>query len=295
MARSPKRLVGPVAIATGPATVYTTPAGGALIRQLHVLNQTGSPATFTLSIGTDATGTRLYKDYSLGANTEADFWEYMPLADSEVVQLASGTNNALIITIGGDLVSASGSGLVAEGRSKNTFDTALCLPGVAMIGRATAVLTADVTYYGPFILQTQVTADRIAAEVTSAGAAGKVIRMGIYNADFDWQPTTLVVDGGTIAADSATVQTVTISQVLVPGRYLLALNSNGTPTVRSIQGGNLMGLQSTLSAFPFFSRAARALEAIAATAFPNPGNAWSNYTGSAVGFDYYNFIRLTTP
>ena len=52
MGKSPSRLAGPAVIATGPATIYTVPALTLTIaRQIHIQNPSGSPVTFTLSIG----------------------------------------------------------------------------------------------------------------------------------------------------------------------------------------------------------------------------------------------------
>jgi hypothetical protein len=68
MARTPKRIVGPALVATGPTTVYTVPAlTKAVIRHIHVSNPSGSPVTLTLSIGADAAGTRLMSTYSIPA------------------------------------------------------------------------------------------------------------------------------------------------------------------------------------------------------------------------------------
>ncbi len=109
MAKTAKRLVGPVVIATGPATVYTVPAlTKTIVRQIHVQNPSGSPVTFTLSIGTDAAGTRLWDAFSIPAaaagvnDSVRDFFMYMVVDAAEIVQLAAGTNNILVITIFGD-------------------------------------------------------------------------------------------------------------------------------------------------------------------------------------------------
>lgn len=109
MARTPKRLVGPVAIATGPATIYTTPAATkTIVKHIHVQNPSGSIVTFTLTIGADAAGKRLYDAFSIpaagaGVTTNViDIWTYEVLEATEVIQAASGTNNILVITIDGD-------------------------------------------------------------------------------------------------------------------------------------------------------------------------------------------------
>ena len=102
MARIPKRLYGPAQIATGPTTVYTVPAlTKTIIRQLHINNPSVSPVTLTLSIGTDATGTRLYSTWAISPGPIDIFW-YQIMDAAEILQLAVGTTNVLVIVINGD-------------------------------------------------------------------------------------------------------------------------------------------------------------------------------------------------
>lgn len=73
------------------------------------------------------------------------------------------------------------------------------------------------------------TFDRIACEVTSAGSAGSVTRLGIYNND-NGAPGSLVLDAGTVATTSTGVQTITINQQLTRKWYWLAAVSQGSPS-----------------------------------------------------------------
>lgn len=109
MARTPKRLVGPAAVASGPATIYTTPAATkTIVKHIHVQNPSGSIVTFTLAVGTDAAGKRLYDAFSIPAQAAGvtanviDIWVYIVLEATEIIQAAAGTNNILVITIDGD-------------------------------------------------------------------------------------------------------------------------------------------------------------------------------------------------
>lgn len=69
MVDTQKRLVGPVAMGTSTTLLYTVPAvTSAIIREVRVVNTTGSAITFKLSVGADAAGTRLVGDYSVPAN-----------------------------------------------------------------------------------------------------------------------------------------------------------------------------------------------------------------------------------
>lgn len=109
MARTPKRIVGPALIATGPTTVYTVPASTkTVLRHLHISNPTASPVTYSLSIGADAAGTRLYQTYSIPAaaagvtDSVRDHWMYQVMDAAEILTLSAGTNNVLTATVSAD-------------------------------------------------------------------------------------------------------------------------------------------------------------------------------------------------
>lgn len=89
----------------------------------------------------------------------------------------------------------------------------------------------------PFYLPNAVTLSRIGAEVTAAGDAGSTIRLGIYADDGTGRPGNRVIDAGTIAADSATVQEIVIALALAAGIYWIGGAVQGVtvtqPTVRT--------------------------------------------------------------
>ena len=94
------------------------------------------------------------------------------------------------------------------------------------------------------------TLDRIAMEITVAGSAGSLLRLGIYSS-VNSLPYDLILDAGTIACDSATFQSITINQSLAPNLYWLTFihNSSSTITVRAMQAAvmpNVLGVPSTL-------------------------------------------------
>jgi hypothetical protein len=60
---------------------------------------------FTLSIGADAAGTRLFDGYAIGADSARTFWCYHALTNAEIVQALAGTNNVITLTLGGDVFS----------------------------------------------------------------------------------------------------------------------------------------------------------------------------------------------
>lgn len=109
MAKTPKRLAGPALVSNAAATKYTVPAlTKTILRHIHVQNPSGSPVTFTLSIGADAAGTRLLDAFSIPAAAAGvtasvlDIWCYYVLDAAEIVQALAGTNNILTLTLDGD-------------------------------------------------------------------------------------------------------------------------------------------------------------------------------------------------
>jgi hypothetical protein len=109
MARTPKRLVGPAQVATGPTTVYTVPAlTKTILRHIKVNNPSASPVTLTISIGADAAATRFYDAYSIPAkaagvtDSNRDIFVYIVMDAAEILTLSAGTNNILTVVISGD-------------------------------------------------------------------------------------------------------------------------------------------------------------------------------------------------
>jgi hypothetical protein len=109
-----KRVHGPAQVSNAATTKYTVPASTRFIlRHIHVQNPSGSAVTFTLSIGADAAGTRLYDAFSIPAaaagerESVKDFYCYHVLEAAEVIQALAGTNNILTLTLNGDVIQLS--------------------------------------------------------------------------------------------------------------------------------------------------------------------------------------------
>jgi len=188
-----------------------------------------------------------------------------------------------------------GADNVPEGRPNWVPGTAgnpnISIPGVEASAVTTAAIVANTIIYQPFLVVTAITLDQLICEITT-GVAGNA-RMGIYNADRNWQPTSLVVDGGQFATGVAAVITLAINVTLQPGRYLFTLHSNVDPTFRIVRGGSrYSGYRLTLSAnpFPIFFRVAQAYGAL-----PDPGIAWDNVGYVTVPFYYSVFCRISVP
>jgi hypothetical protein len=110
----------------------------------------------------------------------------------------------------------------------------------------------------PFYVPNRVTISSIAVDVTSAGEAGSLIRLGIFGDDGTGRPSSLVVDAGTVAGDGATgVKEITgLSASIGPGYYYATTcvqNAPTTqPTVRTVgsltNGGGSVDAWTTLPA-----------------------------------------------
>lgn len=114
---------------------------------------------------------------------------------------------------------------------------------------STAARARDVLVAHPFIVERKITIDRIGIEITAAGTAGSVVRLGIYNDDGNIYPGTPLINAGTIAGDSATVQSIVINQEMEAGLYWLIYwhNSVASITFRAFGAeAGMLGMPSTL-------------------------------------------------
>ena len=97
------RMAGPAQVSNAAATKYTVPSNRrGIVRHVHIQNPSASAVTFTMSIGADAAGVRLFDAFSIGANSVLDHFCYYVMSAAEIIQALAGTNNILVLTIDGD-------------------------------------------------------------------------------------------------------------------------------------------------------------------------------------------------
>jgi len=84
----------------------------------------------------------------------------------------------------------------------------------------------------PVFFSSAVTLTRIGAEVTGAGEANSVVRLGIYNDNGTGFPGTVLLDAGTIDGTSATIQEITISQAVPAGLFWMCAVVQAAPTTQ---------------------------------------------------------------
>jgi hypothetical protein len=109
------------------------------------------------------------------------------------------------------------------------------MPPVATTG---ATLVSKRTFVTPFFFPKPTAIDRISIRITSGGAAGSVVRFGIYEND-DGFPGALIADLGTIDATTvATAVELTIDETVSGWVWIAArLNNLSSPTVIRYNGG----------------------------------------------------------
>lgn len=208
-------------------------------------------------------------------------------------QILSATDDDPLTT---DWIDApGGGGAVAAGRPKSASVTTLSVPGVSLLDINTVVMSENVLRFQPFLVDTPITVDQIVFEVTTAATdfGTKEARVGIYAADTDWQPTTLLVDSGALATNSPGIKTASISLALTAGRYLMAWINGSNPAVRRLRGSSLAGIHPSLGATPYIQTFA-----VNQTYGALPSStAWDTITttGSSGGFIYVTFLRVSTP
>jgi len=137
------------------------------------------------------------------------------------------------------------------------------------LSAANKVLTADRLYACPLVIARDVTIDKIAIQVVSAGAAGTKARLGLYQMTGNWAPGALVADYGTVDVDSTGGKAITIDPAvsLSKGAYFTALVTDGTPTIYK---GILSWTPLGMTTGSFGSRYAQYYRAFTYDALPDP-------------------------
>jgi hypothetical protein len=103
----------------------------------------------------------------------------------------------------------------------------------------TCYVFAGFIHGGQIWVPSRTSFDRLACEISSAGAAGSLLRMAIYDSQWDgvW-PDKLVLDGnGALAADSVGGKEHAIAVTLQPGIYWLVVTNTGDVSYRASIAG----------------------------------------------------------
>ena len=115
-----------------------------------------------------------------------------------------------------------------------TLRTGTYLSPIGIANVSNTAIAANRLIFRYLWIARNITVDQIAAEITAGGGAGKVLRLGFYDITTNLRPGALLLDAGTIDANSATLQAITLAAALTltKGWHGVALFSNGTPTIK---------------------------------------------------------------
>lgn len=171
--------------------------------------------------------------------------------------------------------------------------TGYILPGGDLNAVTTTTLLADRVNYEPWFITEPITISTLAIAVTTF-AASSVTRLAIYKADYKYQPTTLVVDAGTVSTGSNGEKTASItSRTLPPGRYVGALCSDGAPVLRAMRNGGIPCIYNTLGASPFSALMQESTTSgIPAGGFASTGVKWDEINSSGNPMVQALFVRF---
>lgn len=96
------RAYGPAQLGNSATTIYTSPgATQTIIRDILVANTTGGAVTFTMSLGSDAAGTRIFPAVSIPANTVIQLTCGLPVEAGEILQAYAGATSSITLTVSG--------------------------------------------------------------------------------------------------------------------------------------------------------------------------------------------------
>lgn len=137
------------------------------------------------------------------------------------------TVREVIDKLGGNQVSLA-AGNVSFPRRPNTWYCS----AIGSFTPGATPLTKDIIRLTPFIVSETTSFDQMAMELSVAGSVGSVVRMGIYSSTLNY-PSVNILNAGTIAGDSATLQLITLASTLTlaPGLYWLAFIHNSTTNI----------------------------------------------------------------
>jgi hypothetical protein len=163
------------------------------------------------------------------------------------------------------------------------------LPNHHWFATTTGSNAANRMYYTPFNVMEAIKVDALRFSVTTGPSSAANVRCGVYASDKNGQPTGApLIDTGNISVAASTAGTgIYIKQIsettLPPGRYLMAIISSVTMTLRLWRAG-IAPLRSLINTTTT-SEIATVVELSASTSFgalPNPPVRWTDVGSSTL-------------
>src|SRR5690606_34484293 len=134
---------------------------------------------------------------------------------------ATDSYRVVILASGGS--TGGGCGCVGDGCAKTAPEETYLLLAVIVVnvrGTISYAGEVDTIYYFPIVVREALQITGVVAEITGGTGSGRLARIGIYEADFDLQPTALVGEGE-VDCSTTGIKSVAVAETLPPGRYLL--------------------------------------------------------------------------
>lgn len=180
--------------------------------------------------------------------------------------------------------------VVARARARSGSTNWYTIPGFSYHSISTTTLGVNGQRYEPVVVHTPIVLDQLVLEVTTLGAG--LARLGIFNANENWQPTTVVVDGGTVDVSSTGFKTASINTTLQPGNYLFSVNVNVSTGARILLGNvpnQDIGPTAGLPVLPQW------IVTTTFGAFADNPTGWTGLGGDNVPFRHVVYCRIATP
>lgn len=203
--------------------------GAPVLAKLASPTFTGTPAAPTAAPATSTTQLATTDFVTTADNLKSNIASPTFTGTPAAPTAAVATNTTQIATTA--FVIANGSGKGFGQISGYYYRTS----GGSLVTTSAAVLNS--VYYVPLSIITSGTFDRITLKTGSTYSGTGSVRMGIYNNDGAYKPSTVLLDAGTVATTAANiVYEITISQTLSAGSYWLAFVVQTAPTVSTYVG-----------------------------------------------------------
>lgn len=158
------------------------------------------------------------------------------------------------------------------------------LPGVNIYTPSTNAPSANQTLYTPFkVIGKTITVKHVAFEATAVPASTATVRIAVFAADANMQPTgAAVYDSGAISVSTAAaaIYRIRVSPFnLSSGNYLIAYNTNVQFTNRTWISANVFTSNTLGASFPFVYQVTETLSG----SYPNPPTKWNTRSSNAPG------------
>jgi hypothetical protein len=228
-----------------PAAIGADVSGAATSAQAFAIqraNHTGTQSADTLTDGTTnkaflATERTKLTGVATGATANSPDATLLARANHTGTQAASTVTGLATVATSGAYADLTGSPLLAPPPISGNYYFPYS-QGTSSTSNTLGTGTLRVT---PVLFSTAFTIVRLGSEITATGDVGSKLRLGIYADNGSGYPSTLVLDAGQIAGDSATVQELTVSKALTAGIYWIgAVVQSVTTTQPTVRTANIM-------------------------------------------------------